>query len=152
VNILLPLSHDDLIALIPVQYAQIEGQASQIIVLTARIAELEAKLAGPRKTPDNSSIPPSKGQKSNLSDRPKKPHGGRPGVARALAEHPERIIEVPAARSALALRSQKILRPARRSGRSLSAHHPPPCHPGDRFSASRPADEGAIAKASSRIR
>jgi transposase len=75
------------------QHAQIEAQAQQISILTARIAELEAKLAAPATTPDNSSIPPSKGQKSNLPDRPKKSRGGRPGVARALAEHPHRIIE-----------------------------------------------------------
>jgi len=90
---LLPLSRDDLIALILAQHAQIETQARQISSLTARITELEAKLAAPDKTPGNSSIPPSKGQKSNLPDRPKKPRGGRPGVARALAEHPDRIIE-----------------------------------------------------------
>jgi transposase len=90
---LLSLSHDDLIALVLAQHAQIEAQAQQISVLTARVAELEAKLAAPAKTPDNSSIPPSKGQKSNLPDRPKKPRGGRPGVARALTEHPDRIIE-----------------------------------------------------------
>ena len=90
---LLSLSHDDLIALILARHAQIEAQAQQISVLTARIAVLEAKLAAPAKTPDNSGIPPSKGQKPNLPDRPKKPRGGRPGVARALAEHPDRIIE-----------------------------------------------------------
>ena len=87
------LSHDDLIALVLAQQAQIEAQAHQVSMLTARVAELEAKLAVPGKTPDNSSLPPSKGQKSNLPDRTKKPRGGRPGVARALAEHPDRIIE-----------------------------------------------------------
>jgi hypothetical protein len=90
---LLSLSHDDLIALILAQHAQIEAQSRQISSLTARIAELEARLAAPDKTPGNSSIPPSKGQKSNLPDRPNKPRGGRPGAARALAEHPDRIIE-----------------------------------------------------------
>jgi transposase len=90
---LLSLSHGDLIALVQAQQAQIEAQAQQIIVLTARIVELEGRLAAPAKTPDNSSIPPSKGQKSNLPDRPKKPRGGHPGVARALTEHPDRVIE-----------------------------------------------------------
>jgi transposase len=90
---LLSLSDDELIALILAQHAQIEAQAQQISVLTARIAELEARLAAPTKTPDNSSLPPSKGQKPNLPNRPKKPRGGRPGVARALAEHPDKIIE-----------------------------------------------------------
>jgi transposase len=90
---LLSLSHDDLIALILAQQAQIEAQAHQISILTARVAELEARLAAPAKTPDNSSIPPSKGQKPNRPDHPKKPRGGHPGVARALAEQPDRIIE-----------------------------------------------------------
>lgn len=90
---LLSLSRDDLIALILAKDAQIEAQARQISGLTTRMAELEAKLAAPGKTPDNSSLPPSKGQKPNLPDRPKKPRGGRPGVARALTEHPDRIIE-----------------------------------------------------------
>jgi transposase len=48
---LLSLSRDDLIAVI-------EAQAQQMATLTARIAELEAKLANPPKTPDNSSLPP----------------------------------------------------------------------------------------------
>jgi transposase len=42
--------------------------AEQISALSARLAELEAKLAAPPKTPDNSSLPPSKGQKPNLPD------------------------------------------------------------------------------------
>src|SRR5271166_3575223 len=91
---LLALSHDELIELILAQHAQMEAQAQQIGVLTARIAELEAKLAAPPKTPDNSSLPPSKGQKPNLPDPAKKPpRPSRPGVARALSEHPDRTIE-----------------------------------------------------------
>ena len=91
---LLALSHDHLIDLILAQHAQIEAQAAQIGALTARVAELEAKLAAPPKTPDNSSLPPSKGQKPNLPDAgKKKPRPSRPGVARALAEHPDKIIE-----------------------------------------------------------
>ena len=54
---LLAFSRDDLIALILTQHAQIEAQARQITALTARIAELEAKLADPPKTPDNSRAP-----------------------------------------------------------------------------------------------
>ena len=83
---LLTLPRDDLIALI-------EAQTGQIVVLAARIADLEARLAAPPKTPDNSSLPPSKGQKPNRPERPKPPRRGRPGVARALAEYPDRIIE-----------------------------------------------------------
>jgi len=91
---LVSLTRDDLIAVILAQHAQIEAQAQQITALTARIAELEAKLAIPPKTPDNSSLPPSKGQKPNLPEPgKKKPRPGRPGVARALAEHPDKTIE-----------------------------------------------------------
>jgi len=80
------LSKEDLVAVILAQQAQIAA-------LTARIMELEARPGGPPKTPDNSSLPPSKGQKPNFPDRPKKPRPGRPGVARTLAEHPDRIVE-----------------------------------------------------------
>jgi transposase len=91
---LLALSRDDLIALILAQHAQIEAQARQISALTARVVELEARLAAPPKRPDNSSVPPSKGQKPNLPDpAKKKPRPSRPGVARALAEHPDKTIE-----------------------------------------------------------
>jgi transposase len=80
------LSKDDLVCLI-------EAQAAQITLLTARIADLEAKVGSPPKTPDNSSTPPSKGEKANLPDRLRKRRCGRPGVCRALAAHPDRIIE-----------------------------------------------------------
>lgn len=83
---LLGLSRDDLIALI-------EAQAAQIIAMTARIADLESRFGAPPKTPDNSSLPPSKGQKPNLPERGKRPRPGRPGVTRALIEHPDRVIE-----------------------------------------------------------
>ena len=61
--------------------------------LQAENTQLRAKLDLPPKTPDNSSLPPSNGQKPNLPDRPKHPRRGRPGVSRALAERPDRIIE-----------------------------------------------------------
>ena len=35
---------------------------AQVQALTARVAELEARLKQPPKTPDNSGLPPSKGQ------------------------------------------------------------------------------------------
>ena len=47
--------------------------------LAARVAELEARLGLPPKTPDNSSLPPSKGHKPSLPSVPKrknKPHSG----------------------------------------------------------------------------
>jgi len=91
---LFSLSRDDLVALGLAQHAQIAVQAQQINALMARIAALEAQLAAPAKTPDNSSLPPSKGQKPNLPDPAgKKPRPRRPGVARALAENPDATID-----------------------------------------------------------
>src|SRR5580704_11524120 len=67
---LVKLSKEELIALALAQTAQIEE-------LTRRIADLEAKLGGPPKTPDNSSLPPSQGRKPNRAERrgAKKPKG-----------------------------------------------------------------------------
>ena len=91
---LLALPKDDLVALILAQQAQIEAQTQQIAALSARVTALEAKLAAPRKTPGNSSLPPSKGQKPNLPEpNKKKPRPSRPGVSRGLAEHPDTIIK-----------------------------------------------------------
>ena len=53
----------------------------QLAAALARIAELEARLAKlerPAKTPDNSSLPPSKGQKSDAPAGGKPPRKGRP--------------------------------------------------------------------------
>ena len=58
-------------ALIRVVWAQVQA-------LTARVAELEARLAGPPKTPGNCSLPPSKGQKPNRPEKGKR-HGPRSG-------------------------------------------------------------------------
>ena len=76
------LSKKELIALVLAQMEQIQ-------LLTARVAELEVRLNMPRKTPSNSSLPPSKGQKENRPQKEKKPRKGRPGVARKLAENPD---------------------------------------------------------------
>lgn len=64
------------------------AQAGQIEILAARVAELEAMLGMPPKTPDNSSVPPSKGQKPSASSAPRakaKPH---PGAHRPLHPNP----------------------------------------------------------------
>jgi transposase len=65
--------------------------AAQNKVLLARNAELEAKLGKPPKTPDNSSLPPSRGQKGSVVEpaKGKKARKGHPGSARALAENPD---------------------------------------------------------------
>lgn len=50
-----------------------EEKDALILALPERVAVLEAKLNQPPKTPDNSSLPPSRGQKANRPPRPKKP-------------------------------------------------------------------------------
>ena len=76
------LSHDEKDALILALWAQVQ-------LLTARVAELEAKLGVPPKTPDNSSVPPSKGHKPNRAKQakrsgPRQGSLGRPGGGRAF--------------------------------------------------------------------
>lgn len=62
-----------------------------------RIAELEAKLKEPSKTPDNSSLPPSKGAKANRPDKakrtgPRQGSLGRKGGGRPLADDPDQRV------------------------------------------------------------
>jgi len=66
-------------AVIAVLVARVEMLAAENARLAGRVVELEAKLGRPPKTPDNSSVPPSKGQKPSGSSVPKakaKPHRG----------------------------------------------------------------------------
>lgn len=84
------LSHDEKDALIRALWSQVQA-------LTARVAELEARLGGPPKTPDNSSVPPSQGKKANCADKstregPRKGSLGRKGGGRALAATPDETV------------------------------------------------------------
>ena len=88
------LSKQELIALVLAQMEQIRVLTEQNTALGARVAEFEAKLNLPPRTPGNSSLPPSKGQKANRPEKAKKERKGRPGVARKLAENPDYIREV----------------------------------------------------------
>jgi transposase len=84
------LDADSLKPLVQQLLTRIDELLAQIKAQNARIAELEAKLGQPPKTPDNSSLPPSRGQKANGEPPASKPpRKGRPGVARALAENPD---------------------------------------------------------------
>jgi transposase len=77
-------------AIIAALMARIETLTATNARLVARIAELESKLDQPPKTPDNSSLPPSKGQKASEACKPKpksKPHAGS---HRALHPQPTR--------------------------------------------------------------
>ena len=74
--------------------ALIVAQSEQITALLARVAALEARLNIPPKTPDNSSLPPSTGQKSNRPETGKTQRKGRPGVTRTLDPNPDEVREV----------------------------------------------------------
>lgn len=74
------LSSSEKDALSAALLVQVHAQAEQSAVLTARVAELEAKLNLPPKPPDNSSTPPSQGRKAN-GDGQAKPKA-RPTPAR----------------------------------------------------------------------
>ena len=81
---------DGLMAQIAGRDERIDKLLAQVKALNVRIAELEAKRGGPPKTPDNSSLPPSRGQKANAEPPAvKRRRKGRPGVARKLAEKPD---------------------------------------------------------------
>jgi transposase len=70
--------------------------AGQLEAALSRIAELEKRLAAferPPKTPDNSSLPPSKGQKSDRPTGDKPPHKSRLGFGRALEPNPDRTVD-----------------------------------------------------------
>src|SRR6201989_598489 len=75
---------DGLMAQIAGRDERINELLAQVKALSARIAELEAKRGGPPKTPDNSSLPPSRGQKANAEPPAvKQRRKGRPGAAAA---------------------------------------------------------------------
>src|SRR3982751_3466935 len=66
-----------------------------ILALWARVAELEARLDAPPKTPGNSSVPPSGGRKANRPEEarppgPRRGSLGREGGGRSRAEEPDR--------------------------------------------------------------
>jgi transposase len=84
------LSHGEKDALILALWTQVQ-------VLTARVAELEAKLGGPPKTPDNSSLPPSRGKKPNRPEKtrhsgPRQGSLGRTGGGRALTASLDEVV------------------------------------------------------------
>jgi transposase len=88
------LSKDDLIALNLAQADVIARQGVQIETLAKQVAALEAKLGKPPKTPDNSSVPPSQGQKPNRAERrAARKRKGHPGAFRQLSENPDRVVE-----------------------------------------------------------
>ena len=70
---------------------------AQAQTLTARVAELEARLNQPPKTPGNSSLPPCMGHKANRPEKakragPRQGSLGRAGGGRPLAEEPDQLV------------------------------------------------------------
>jgi len=75
---------------------------AQVQSLTARVAELEARLSQPPRTPGNSSLPPAKGHKANRPEKakragPRQGSLGRAGGGRPLAEGPDQLVIAKAA-------------------------------------------------------
>jgi transposase len=99
------LTHEEKDALIRALWAQVQALTAQVQTLVARVAELEAKLDVPPKTPDNSSLPPSRGKKTNRPEKGKR-QGPRPGSlgrmggGRLLAEIPDEIVRAKPVRCA----------------------------------------------------
>jgi transposase len=91
------LSHEQKDALIGALLAEIEAQKAANAALSARITELETQRKQPPKTPDNSSTPPSRGQKRNQPAKarregPRAGSLGRPGGGRKLAAEPDQFV------------------------------------------------------------
>jgi len=87
------LSHAAKDALILDLSARLDAAHQQIAELRARIDDLTR----PGKTPDNSSVPPSQGQKPTRPDKPKregprKGSLGRKGGGRALCDEPDAVV------------------------------------------------------------
>ena len=84
------LSPSEKDALITALLAQVQAQAEQIALLTARVADLEARLNLPPKNPSNSSTPPSQGRKANGEGKSKPKGKAHVGAHRPLHPNPTR--------------------------------------------------------------
>lgn len=95
------LDADSLKRLVLSLLAKIDDLVEQNKALLARIAELEGRAGKPPKTPTNSSLPPSSGQKPNVADAAaKRRRKGRPGAARELCANPDATRDIYAERCA----------------------------------------------------
>ena len=88
------LDREGLIGVILGQVQAMDRFVAELAAVRSENAELRAKLDQPSKTPDNSSVPPSRGQKPSAwaKDRPKrKPHAG---AHRPLHPNPTRTRDI----------------------------------------------------------
>ena len=92
------LSREGLLEVIRRQQAELAEREAAIERRDAKIRELEEELAQfrrPAKTPENSSVPPSRGQKANRVGGRRQKHGprrGHAGVSRVRSE-PDVVVE-----------------------------------------------------------
>src|SRR5688572_14740412 len=84
-----PITAEDLAAAPPAVVAYLRWQAEQIARLTARVAQLEAKLG---KGPANSSKPPSTAHPHDKPASPKPKSARRPGGQPGHAKHERALI------------------------------------------------------------
>src|SRR5437763_16198252 len=86
------LSRDELLELVRRQQEELAEREAAIERRDEKIRELEDELAQfrrPAKTPENSSVPPSRAQKANRADGRRRHHGptrGHVGVSRVRSE------------------------------------------------------------------
>ncbi len=111
------LTHPEKDALILALAAELAAAQERIATQDARIAALEARLdalSRPAKTPDNSSKPPSQGQKQDRPPTERPPRKSRPGVGRTLHPNPDRVVDaangIPGSRAdpAAGLRAHRV--------------------------------------------
>lgn len=90
------LSEREKDALVVELWAENQALRQMVKLLEERVAILEAKLKEPPKTPKNSSLPPSRGQKRNQPGKPKgmrrKASVGRAGGGRELHPAPDQAV------------------------------------------------------------
>src|ERR687898_3628474 len=92
------LSREELLELVCRQQEELAAREAAIERRDEQIRALEEELAQfrrPAKTPENSSVPPSQGQKANRADGRRRKHGpkrGHVGVSRVRSE-PDVVIE-----------------------------------------------------------
>src|SRR3954454_21933025 len=91
------LSREELLELVRHQQEELAAREAAIERRDEKIRELEEELSQfrrPAKTPENSSVPPSRSQKANRSAGRRKlgPKGGHVGVSRVRSE-PDVVVE-----------------------------------------------------------